>query len=98
MLAQLEEKCTLKYIQTFEDVIDKTRHVYYKPLIYMFKAKYMLHVEKSKEKSEELYEKAITFAELLDDEVLVQRLLEEKRTIFSNPTFKSCCFFHFMLD
>ena len=82
LLAQLEEKCTLKYIQTFEDVIDKTRHVYYKPLIYMFKAKYMLHVEKSKEKSEELYGKAITFAELLDDEVLVQRLLEEKKNDF----------------
>ena len=30
LLAQLEEKYTLKYIQTFEDVIDKTRHVYYK--------------------------------------------------------------------
>ena len=42
LLAQLEEKYTLKYIQTFEDVIDKTRHVYYKPIIYMFKAKYML--------------------------------------------------------
>ena len=36
LLAQLEEKYTLKYIQTFEDVIDKTRHVYYKPIIYMF--------------------------------------------------------------
>ena len=82
LLAQLEEKYTLKYIQTFEDVIDKTRHVYYKPIIYMFKAKYMLHVEKNKEKSEELYGKAITFAELLDDEVLVQRLLEEKKNDF----------------
>lgn len=82
LLAQLEEKYTLKYIQTFEDVIDKTRHVFYKPLIYMFKAKYMLHVEKNKEKSEELYGKAITFAELLDDEVLVQRLLEEKKNDF----------------
>ncbi len=81
-LTQLEEKYTLKYIQTFEDVIDKTRHVFYKPLIYMFKAKYMLHVEKNKEKSEELYGKAITFAELLDDEVLVQRLLEEKKNDF----------------
>lgn len=82
LLAQLEEKYTLKYIQTFEDVIDKTRHVYYKPIIYMFKAKYMLHVEKNKEKSEEFYGKAITFAELLDDEVLVQRLLEEKKNDF----------------
>ena len=82
LLVQLEEKCTLKYIQTFEGVIDKTRHVYYKPIIYMFKAKYMLHVEKSKEKSEELYRKAITFAELLDDKMLVQRLLEEKKKDF----------------
>ncbi len=96
LLAQLEEKCTLKYIQTFEDVIDKTRHVYYKSLIYMFKAKYMLHGKKSKEKSEELYGKAITFAELLDDEVLVQRIIKKKKNDFYNPTFKSCCFLFYV--
>ena len=42
----------------------------------------MFHVEKDKKKSEELYGKAITFAELLDDKMLVQRLLEEKKKDF----------------
>ena len=49
--------------------------------------------KESKEKSEELYGKAITFAELLDDEVLVQRInKKKKKNDFSNPTFKSVVF------
>ena len=59
----------------------------------------MLHVEKNKEKSEELYGKAITFAELLDDEVLVQRLLEEKKERFlATRRLSHVAFFIFMLD
>ncbi len=73
MLAQLEEKCTLKYIQTFEDVIDKTRHVYYKSLIYMFKKQNICSIGKRARRNlRSCNGKAITFAELLDDEVLVQ--------------------------
>ena len=83
ILSQLEEKDTLKYIECFEEIIKETRHVFYRPMIYMFKAKYVLHVDKNQEYAEELYGKAVTSAELLGDELLAQRILEEKQGDFS---------------
>lgn len=83
LLAQLEEKNTLKYIKCFEEIIQVTRHFFYKPIIYMLKAKYFLRVEQDEEKAKELYGKAVTFAELLDDDILVKRILEEKKSDFS---------------
>lgn len=83
LLAQLEEKNTLKYIKCFEEIIQVTRHFFYKAIIYMFKAKYVLRVEQDEEKAKELYGKAVTFAELLDDDILVKRILEEKKSDFS---------------
>ena len=67
ILSQLEEKDTLKYIECFEEIIKETRHVFYRPMIYMFKAKYVLHVDNNEEYAEELYGKAVTSAELLGD-------------------------------
>lgn len=83
IMAQLEEKHTLKYIQCFEEIINETRHVFYRPMIYMLKAKYVLHVDKNVVEAEKLYDKAITAAELLDDNLLAQRILEEKQGDFS---------------
>lgn len=83
ILSQLEEKDTLKYIECFEEIIKETRHVFYRPMIYMFKAKYVLHVDNNEEYAEELYGKAVTSAELLGDELLAQRILEEKQGDFS---------------
>lgn len=83
ILSQLEEKDTLKYIECFEEIIKETRHVFYRPMIYMFKAKYVLHVDNNEEYAEELYDKAVTSAELLGDELLAQRILEEKQGDFS---------------
>lgn len=83
VLSQLEEQHTLKYIECFEEVINETRHVFYRPMIYMFKAKYVLHVDKNEVDAEELYSKAVTSAELLGDDLLAQRILEEKQGDFS---------------
>ncbi len=83
ILAQLDEKDTPKYIECFEKVMNETRHVFYRPMLYMMKAKYALHVEQNVTQAEELYDKAVTFAELLDDSLLVQRILEEKQDDFS---------------
>ncbi len=43
----------------------------------MFKAKYVLRVKQDEEKLKNYTEKAVTFAELLDDDILVKRILEE---------------------
>lgn len=81
-LVDNNDENSTKYINCFKELVNQTRHVFYKPFIYMFEAKYTLNIEKDREKAENLYEKAITFATLLDDDLLVQRILEEKKSIF----------------
>ena len=82
LFIQIQTEDSLIYIQTFEKIIAKTRHVFYRPHLFLLKAKYALFVEKNILEAESFYEKAISLAELLDDQILVQRILEEKQIDF----------------
>lgn len=83
LFIQIQTEDSLIYIQTFEKIIAKTRHVFYRPHLFLLKAKYALFVDKNILEAESFYEKAISLAELLDDQVLVQRILAEKQIDFS---------------
>ncbi|AUC46494.1 TPA: helix-turn-helix domain-containing protein [Streptococcus pneumoniae] len=82
LFIQIQIEDSLIYIQTFEKIIAKTRHVFYRPHLFLLKAKYALFVDKNILEAESFYEKAISLAELLDDQVLVQRILAEKQIDF----------------
>lgn len=82
LFIQIQTEDSLIYIQTFEKIIAKTRHVFYQPHLFLLKAKYALFVDKNILEAESFYEKAISLAELLDDQVLVQRILAEKQIDF----------------
>lgn len=82
LFIQIQTEDSLIYIQTFEKIIAKTRHVFYRPHLFLLKEKYALFVDKNILEAESFYEKAISLAELLDDQVLVQRILAEKQIDF----------------
>lgn len=82
LFIQIQIEDSLIYIQTFEKIIAKTRHVFYRPHLFLLKAKYALFVDKNVAEAESFYEKAISLAELLDDQVLVQKILAEKQIDF----------------
>lgn len=82
LFIQIQTEDSLIYIQTFEKIIAKTRHVFYRPHLFLLKAKYALFVDKNILEAESFYEKAISLAELLDDQVLAQRILAEKQIDF----------------
>ncbi|CVU11200.1 helix-turn-helix domain-containing protein [Streptococcus pneumoniae] len=82
LFIQIQTEDSLIYIQTFEKIIAKTRHVFYRPHLFLLKTKYALFVDKNILEAESFYEKAISLAELLDDQVLVQRILAEKQIDF----------------
>ncbi|VKA32938.1 XRE family transcriptional regulator [Streptococcus pneumoniae] len=82
LFIQIQTEDSLIYIQTFEKIIAKTRHVFYRPHLFLLEAKYALFVDKNILEAESFYEKAISLAELLDDQVLVQRILAEKQIDF----------------
>lgn len=82
LFIQIQTEDSLIYIQTFEKIIAKTRHVFYRPHLFLLKAKYALFVDKNVAEAESFYEKAISLAELLDNQVLVQKILAEKQIDF----------------
>ncbi|MYN70138.1 hypothetical protein GLP18_07875 [Streptococcus suis] len=59
-------------------IIEESTNYQHKLVVYVFEAKYYLEVENDKEKVEELYEKAIAFAKMLNDDILVKYLKMEK--------------------
>ena len=92
-------KYTLKYIQTFEDVIDKTRHVYYKPIIYMFKVKYMSSVEKNKEKIWGVVWKGNYICWIIGWWSACTKIIRRKKERFlATRRLSHVALFHFMLD
>lgn len=98
LFIQIQTEDSLIYIQTFEKIIAKTRHVFYRPHLFLLKAKYALFVDKNILEAESFYEKAISLAELLDDQVLVQRILAEKQIDFPTTWLLShVVFFMFLL-
>ncbi|HFU4077857.1 TPA: hypothetical protein ACGO71_001255 [Streptococcus suis] len=77
-LVQANPKDYLIYINVLREIIEESTNYQHKPVVYAFEAKYYLVVENDKEKVEELYDKAIAFAKMLNDDILVKNLKMEK--------------------
>ncbi|HFI0644902.1 TPA: helix-turn-helix domain-containing protein [Streptococcus suis] len=78
ILVQANPKDYLIYINVLREIIEESTNYQHKPVVYAFEAKYYLEVENDKEKVEELYDKAIAFAKMLNDDILVKNLKMEK--------------------
>lgn len=78
ILIEANPKDYLKYTKVLREIIDESNNYQHKPVVYAFEAKYYLKIEKDRERMVESYDKAITFAKLLGDEVLVRNLEMEK--------------------
>ncbi|MEQ9764697.1 helix-turn-helix domain-containing protein [Streptococcus sp. ZJ151] len=86
ILVQVEPEEYLVYTKVFREIIETTNNFQHKPVIYAFEAKYYLQVQKDVEKTIESYDKAIMFAKMLNDPVLVKNLEKEKSEDLRNLT------------
>ena len=77
-LALVEEFQVPEVSGNLREIIEESTNYQHKPVVYAFEAKYYLVVENDKEKVEELYDKAIAFAKMLNDDILVKNLKMEK--------------------
>ena len=77
-LIQVKTEDYLIYTKVLREITDSTNNFQHKPAIYAFEAKYYLEVEKNHHKAEQSYNKAIEFAKMLNDQVLVNNLTKEK--------------------
>lgn len=78
ILTQVKTEDYLIYTKVFREITESTNNFQHKPVIYAFEAKYYLEVEKNHKKAEQSYNKAIEFAKMLNDQVLVNNLTKEK--------------------
>ena len=78
ILTQVKIEDYLIYTKVFREITESTNNFQHKPAIYAFEAKYYLEVEKNHHKAEQSYNKAIEFAKMLKDQVLVNNLTKEK--------------------
>lgn len=78
ILTEVESKDYLVYTKVLREIIEETHNFAHKPIVYAFEARYYLEIEKNKKSMIESYDKAITFAKLLNDDVLVKNLEREK--------------------
>lgn len=78
ILIQVKTEDYLIYTKVLREITDSTNNFQHKPAIYAFEAKYYLEVEKNHHKAEQSYNKAIEFAKMLNDQVLVNNLTKEK--------------------
>ena len=78
ILTQVKVEDYLIYTKVFREITESTNNFQHKPVIYAFEAKYYLEVEKNHHKAEQSYNKAIEFAKMLNDQVLVNNLTKEK--------------------
>lgn len=78
ILTQVKIEDYLIYTKVFREITESTNNFQHKPVIYAFEAKYYLKVEKDCKKAEQSYNKAIEFANMLNDKVLADNLLKEK--------------------
>lgn len=87
ILTQVKIEDYLIYTKVFREITESTNNFQHKPVIYAFEAKYYLEVEKNHHKAEQSYNKAIEFAKMLNDQVLVNNLTKEKeRDLGSNES------------
>ena len=78
ILTQVKVEDYLIYTKVFREITESTNNFQHKPVIYAFEAKYYLKVEKDCKKAEQSYNKAIEFANMLNDKVLADNLIKEK--------------------
>lgn len=78
ILTQVKIEDYLIYTKVFREITESTNNFQHKPVIYAFEAKYYLKVEKDCKKAEQSYNKAIEFANMLNDKVLADNLIKEK--------------------
>lgn len=78
ILTQVKTEDYLIYTKVLREITESTNNFQHKPAIYAFEAKYYLEVEKNHHKAEQSYNKAIEFAKMLNDQVLVNNLTKEK--------------------
>lgn len=77
ILTYIEPDKYLFYTRIFREIIEETQNFQHKSAVYVFEAKYYLQIEKNRQKTVELYNKSIMFAEMLNDKVLVENLKKE---------------------
>ena len=78
ILIQVKTEDYLIYTKVLREITESTNNFQHKPAIYAFEAKYYLEVEKNHHKAEQSYNKAIEFAKMLNDQILVNNLTKEK--------------------
>lgn len=78
ILAQIDFADYLVYTKLLRGIIEESKNYQHKPSVYAFEAKYFLEIEHNKERMIESYDKAILFAKMLNDAVLVKNLELEK--------------------
>ena len=78
ILTQVKIEDYLIYTKVLREITESTNNFQHKPAIYAFEAKYYLKVEKDCKKAEQSYNKAIEFANMLNDKVLSNNLIKEK--------------------
>lgn len=78
ILIQVKIEDYLIYTKVLREITESTNNFQHKPVIYAFEAKYYLKVEKDCKKAEQSYNKAIEFANMLNDKVLANNLIKEK--------------------
>ena len=69
----------LIYTTILREIIEETHSFVHKPVVYYVEAKYYLEVEEDRDKASDFYDKAITFASMIGDEVLVSKLEDERK-------------------
>lgn len=79
VLTQVEESEYLIYTKILREIIEESNNFQHKPAVYAFEARYYLKVKNDKIKGTESYEKAVMFAKMLNDDVLVRNLEKEIR-------------------
>lgn len=84
ILANTEPENFLTYTTVLRDICERTNHFQHKPVVYAFESKYYLLVEKDKAKAKALYDKAILFSQMLNDDVLAEQLALEFKDDFIN--------------
>ncbi|MGT2866275.1 helix-turn-helix domain-containing protein [Streptococcus fryi] len=78
ILIQIEPEHYLIYTKVLREIIEESNNLQHKPAVYAFEARYYLTVEKNRKKTIESYDKAILFAKLTNDDVLVKNLERER--------------------
>ena len=83
ILIQVQPEQYLYYTKIFRKIIKETKNFQHKPVVYAFEARYY-SMHKDYSTAKKLYNKAITFAEMLEDDILVKNLKREKQHDLSN--------------